>query len=88
MRKARLFTAISAALVITTAQATGGNVRSAADQAQDKLAAADCSINWVSETGRIYCFGNEDLKESFVKDVTADLSKPQILWNSDERWHP
>lgn len=88
MRIARLFTAISTAMLMATAQATEGNVRSATDHAQDKLAAADCSINWVSETGRIYCFGNEETKENFVKDVQENLSKPQIIWNSDERWHP
>jgi len=75
-------------LVMATAQANGGNVWSAGDQSRDKLDAADCSINWVSETGRIYCFGNEDIRDDFVKDVTADRSRPQILWNSDERWHP
>lgn len=87
MRIARLFTAIGTAILMASAQATEGNVQATTD-AQGKIAAADCSINWVSDNGGIYCFGNEEIKERFVEDVQQNPPKAQIIWNSDERWHP
>lgn len=72
MRITRLLTAISAAMVMATAQATERDFGSVTDHAPAKQAAVDCSIHWVSENGRIYCFG---------KDVQAATSQPEIFWS-------
>lgn len=81
MRITHLLTAISAAMVMATAQATERDLGSAMEHAPAKQAAVDCSINWVSESGRIYCFGKEEVKKDFVKDVQAPTSQPQIFWS-------
>ncbi len=72
MRITLLLTAISAAMAITTAQATERDFGSVTDHAPAKQAGVNCSIHRVSENGRIYSFG---------KDVQAATSQPQIFWS-------
>lgn len=41
----------------------------------------DCSVSWVSDNGKVYCFSNEDAKTEFLKDVGANVSKAEIFWS-------
>lgn len=38
----------------------------------------DCSIRWANPaTGRIYCFGNEDVLAKFLKDPGTNIRKAE-----------
>ena len=43
--------------------------------AEGKRIKTDCQINWSSPDGKLYCFGNEDSKATFLKDPDANLRK-------------
>ena len=37
----------------------------------------DCSVNWKADDGKVYCFGSEDSKASFLKDPQENLRKAE-----------
>ncbi len=43
--------------------------------AEGKRIKTDCSVNWTSPEGKVYCFGNEDSKAAFLKDTGANIQK-------------
>ncbi len=49
--------------------------------AMAKNVVTDCSINMKGADGKTYCFGNEDAKSAFSKDVEGNLKKAQDFYN-------
>ena len=39
----------------------------------------DCSIHWVGEDGKRYCFGTEAAKAEFLKDPKGNLEKARTF---------
>ncbi len=52
--------------------------------AEGKRIKTDCKINWSDKDGKIYCFGNEDSKTTFLKDPAANLMKARETYASAE----
>jgi YHS domain-containing protein len=44
----------------------------------------DCSVMWKSESGKTYCFGNEEAKSEFLKDKEGNLNKAEVFWSQPE----
>jgi YHS domain-containing protein len=41
----------------------------------------DCSIRWANpSTGKIYCFGNEEVLGKFLKDPTSNIRKADQIY--------
>jgi YHS domain-containing protein len=40
----------------------------------------DCSINWKSEEGKLYCFGSEESRAAFLKDPKENLRKAATFY--------
>ncbi len=46
--------------------------------------ATDCSIHWVSEDGKRYCFGTDAAKAEFLKDPEGNLEKARAFRGGGE----
>ena len=44
----------------------------------------DCSVN-TEYNGKTYCFGNEQAKQTFMKDPAANLAKAQEFYKSEHK---
>ncbi len=41
----------------------------------------DCSIRWANpKTGKVYCFGNEEVLGKFLKDPAASVQKAEQVY--------
>ncbi len=47
--------------------------------------ATDCSINWVAEDGKTYCFGNEDAKSQFLQNPAGNLTKASEFFGASQK---
>ncbi len=43
--------------------------------AEGKRIKTDCAVNWTAPDGKLYCFGNEDSKATFLKDPDNNIRK-------------
>jgi YHS domain-containing protein len=43
--------------------------------ASGQVVKTDCSINWIADDGKVYCFSSEASKEAFLKDPTENIQK-------------
>jgi hypothetical protein len=43
--------------------------------AEGKRIKTDCTVNWTAPDGKLFCFGNEDSKATFLKDPEANIRK-------------
>lgn len=43
----------------------------------------DCSIRWAdTKTGKLYCFGNEEVLAKFLKDPVANVGKAERTYTT------
>lgn len=53
--------------------------------AEGKRIKTDCKVSWTNaKDGKVYCFGNEDSKEVFLKDPDANIMKAQETFAAAE----
>ncbi len=50
--------------------------------AMQKHVSTDCSVNWIGDNGKTYCFSNEEAKGMFLKDPEGNLKKAQGFYTS------
>lgn len=83
MRKANLLTLLVALTATASVQAVEGQFGNQCTMglAAEQHVATDCSVNWVGQDGKTYCFGNEAAKAEFLKDAEGNLAKAQIFWS-------
>lgn len=77
MRTANLLTALLVSAAMSSVQAVEsefGNDCTMGPAAKQHVA-TDCSIHWVGEDGKRYCFGTEAAKTEFIKDPKGNLEK-------------
>ncbi len=43
----------------------------------NKLVKTDCSVNWTSPDGKLYCFSSDSSKTMFLMDPTENIKKAQ-----------
>jgi YHS domain-containing protein len=89
MKPTYLATALAGALALgltTAAMAATGEFDNMCAQglAMHKQVKTDCSVNGVYQ-GKTYCFGNEQAKQSFMKDPAANLAKAQEFYKSEHK---
>ena len=70
---------ISAAAGVQAAEGEFGN-QCTMGLAMQKNVPTDCSVNWVGDDGKTYCFSNEDAKAMFLKDPAGNLKKAQKFY--------
>ncbi|HEY1724893.1 MAG TPA: hypothetical protein VGF89_05690 [Steroidobacteraceae bacterium] len=45
--------------------------------AEGQQVKTDCSINWTSPDGKVYCFSSEDAKKQFLEDPNGNISRAE-----------
>ncbi|MGA3301796.1 MAG: hypothetical protein ABSC72_00730 [Methylovirgula sp.] len=43
----------------------------------NKMIKTDCSVNWTSPDGKLYCFSSDNSKAMFLMDPTENIKKAQ-----------
>jgi hypothetical protein len=75
---------ILALLVSTWAAAANEEFRGSCAYGLSELGVdvkTDCSIRWADpKTGKIYCFGNEEVLAKFLKDPDASVRKAEATY--------
>ncbi|MFA5950882.1 MAG: hypothetical protein WC807_11440 [Hyphomicrobium sp.] len=52
--------------------------------AEGKRIRTDCSINWTAPDGKVFCFGNADSREVFLKDPARNIEKAREQFSLSE----
>jgi YHS domain-containing protein len=52
--------------------------------AMHKNVPTNCSVNTIYK-GKTYCFGNEQAKSQFLKNLNANLAKAEAFYHSEHR---
>jgi len=47
--------------------------------ADGQMVNTDCSVNWIDEDGKVYCFSSEKSKAAFLKDPKANIAKAKAF---------
>jgi YHS domain-containing protein len=52
--------------------------------ASGQTAKTDCSVNWIDDDGRVYCFSSEASKQAFLKDPKGNIEKAREFFASKQ----
>jgi len=87
MHKPTFLTGLVMMIVAAGVQAAQGEFgnRCTMGLAMHKHVPTDCSVNWVGDDGKTYCFGNEEDKALFLKDPAGNLAKAQVFYTCQAR---
>jgi YHS domain-containing protein len=87
MRRLSWFTAACLLVTAAVVQAADGEFGKQCTMglAMQQHIDTDCSINWVGEDGKTYCFGNEDAKTQFLKDPAGNLAKAREFFDAGQK---
>jgi hypothetical protein len=45
----------------------------------------DCSVNWIDDDGKVYCFSSEESKQAFLKDPKGNIEKAREFFASKQQ---
>ena len=81
MRTANWLTALLVSAAMSSVQAVESEFGNDCTMglAAKQHVATDCSILWVGEDGKRYCFGTEAAKAEFLKDPKGNLEKARAF---------
>lgn len=48
--------------------------------AEDAHVTTDCSVNWASEDGKVYCFSSDKARHTFLKHPARNLKRAQAFY--------
>jgi YHS domain-containing protein len=52
--------------------------------AEGQTAKTDCSVNWIDDDGKVYCFSSEESKQAFLKDPKGNIEKAREFFASKQ----
>jgi YHS domain-containing protein len=52
--------------------------------AEGQTAKTDCSVNWIDDDGKVYCFSSEASKQAFLKDPKGNIEKAREFFASKQ----
>jgi YHS domain-containing protein len=52
--------------------------------AEGQTAKTDCSVNWIDNDGKVYCFSSEESKQAFLKDPAGNIQKAREFFASKQ----
>jgi YHS domain-containing protein len=52
--------------------------------AEGQTAKTDCSVNWIDDDGKVYCFSSEESKQAFLKDPKGNIAKAREFFASKQ----
>ncbi len=52
--------------------------------AEGQTAKTDCSVNWIDNDGKVYCFSSEESKAAFLKDPAGNIQKAREFFASKQ----
>ena len=53
--------------------------------AEGQTAKTDCSVNWIDDDGKVYCFSSEESKQAFLKDPKGNIEKAREFFASKQQ---
>ncbi|MFZ2017524.1 MAG: hypothetical protein WAU90_02465 [Methyloceanibacter sp.] len=51
---------------------------------EGQTAKTDCSVNWIDDDGKVYCFSSEESKQAFLKDPKGNIEKAREFFASKQ----